>query len=560
VKRQEAPRWSGAGSLFESESNWNNGGLVIFSIFRARRHVAARGAPKTRPGLETLEDRKLPSVDVSLAAQGLAFSDTSCSCEPPDPGVAAGPTTVVDAVNTAIAYYDKDTGARTFEQELPAFFNPLGGVLHLTDPVVSYDELTGQFVLGILDTNSASASRFDFAVSNDSDPNDGWSYYRYDMNDDIGGFDYADYPKIGYNADAWVVSFNMFPTSGPNHVDTLSIDKATRTGYRFVVPGDTAHYTMAPATMHDANPGDPIYFVEAGINGGSAIKVDTLANELSDNPTLTTTNVPVAAYSNPPNAAQPGGTVNTDDDRVFDAALRDGLLVAAHTVRASATVAHARWYEFNVLGGRPATLFKSGEIDQGAGVSTYFPTIDINAQKHLGMTFMESSSTENMSMYVTGLTPTHLLTGMQTPALTLAGTGRYTGTRAGDYSAATVDATDGVSFWATTEYKGSSFWNTGLAHFTVSPPSESNPVFGQLPAPVDVLGFPMDSPSNPNGSSAGAVPPVPGASERSVASGVLSDPAPVQARPARRDSALPLLVRLLDDTRPGDGLDAESRL
>jgi hypothetical protein len=432
----------------------------------------------------------LLSVDVSLAVPGLGYADTNCTCEPPDTIAAAGPTTVVEMINSAIAYYDKDTGVRTFKQEMNSFFSPLGGVLTLSDPVVVYDELAGKFAVGMLDYNTTNRTRFDFAVSNDADPTDGWTYARYDMNDHVGGsFDFADYPRLGYNADAWVVSFNMFPGLANvfDHVQTLSIAKTDLTGYQYVVPGGTSHFTMAPAAMHDARPGEPMVFVEAArAPSATAIQVDQLSDELSDVPTLTSTSIPVTPYSNPPHAAQPGSVaINTDDDRIFNAALRDGLLVAAHTVAAGTDVTHARWYEFDMTGPTP-TLHQSGEIDQGPEVSTYYPAIDINTTKTLGMTFMESSPTEDMSMYVTGRTPSRPAGTMQTPVLTHAGVASYSGTRAGDYSGLTVDPSDGVSFWAASEYKASTtvLWSTGLAHFTVSPPVGILPVPLPAPAPV----------------------------------------------------------------------------
>jgi len=54
-------------------------------------------------------------------------------------------------------------------------------------------------------------SQFDFAVSNTSDPTAGWAFRHYDMNDLVEGVaDLADFPRMGWNADAYVISFNMF--------------------------------------------------------------------------------------------------------------------------------------------------------------------------------------------------------------------------------------------------------------------------------------------------------------------------------------------------------------
>src|SRR5262249_54868239 len=229
--------------------------------------------------VEPLEPRTLLDVGLRLLTgfDGMSSVGNGCNCTPPDTDVAVGPAHVVETVNTAIAVYDKATGALRSRQEMTAFFAPLGGVLRLSDPVVSYDELSHRFVIGVLDFTPRSQSRFDFAVSNDADPTHGFTLRRYDMNDGIGGFDFADYSRLGWNADAYVVSFNMFVNDiRYDHVDTLSIDKTSLNGFRQIVPGGLVNHTLAPATMHGAQPGDPMWLVEGagGNSNGDAIGGD----------------------------------------------------------------------------------------------------------------------------------------------------------------------------------------------------------------------------------------------------------------------------------------------
>ena len=63
--------------------------------------------------------------------------------------------------------------------------------------------------------------------------------------------------------------------------------------------------------------------------------------------------------------------------------------------------AHARWYDLTTIGVAPA-LTQSGEINPGLLVSSYYPSIEVNGAGDLGMTYMQSSATEFLSMYVTG--------------------------------------------------------------------------------------------------------------------------------------------------------------
>lgn len=456
--------------------------MRFFGILGRRFTKRRAGGMKARLSLETLEMRALMSVDLFAAIDGTNQGNSSCGCTPPDTSGAAGPNQVIETVNSAFAVYDKNSGALINRRSLASLFAPLGGVQSLSDPVAMYDDINGQFVLGVLDYNQgARLSRFDLAVSNDSDPADGFYVQRYNMQDGIGSFDFADYPKAGYNADAYVFSFNMFPNGGAFHVSTLAVDKNSLQGFLHVVPGN--HATMTPASMHQSNSGDPMWFVESNQGGSSSMKVVRMTNILSNSPTYTVTNVGVPSYStNAPNPPQPGGSaisLSPDDGRVFDAAYYGGLLVGSHTI-SSGGRAQARWYEFDTTTASPS-LVQAGNVDQGAGVATFFPTIDINYNYDLGITFMESSSSEFLSMYVTGQSVNDYGSGtVQTPVQVFAGTSRYTSSRIGDYSGVNFDPADGYSFWAFNQYKGNSTWNTGIGGFGVSPNSGApNPGLGQ---------------------------------------------------------------------------------
>lgn len=445
-----------------------------------RPHATNRQAPRTRsqyrPRLEQLEDRVAPTVSVLHSFAGMNFNDTASGGEPPDTIVAAGPNHVVELVNTAIRVYDK-TGSVLSTQEPSSFFSSLGAVGQMSDPQTSYDELNHRFVVGVLDFDlpGVGRSQFDFAVSNTSDPTGGWTFRRFDMNDLVDGVaDFADYPRMGWNADAYVVSFNMFLNAATfDHVDTLSIDKSTLVGHREIVPGGLTHFTMAPATMHGAAPGSPMWLVEgAGADpGGDALPGITVRAVRMDNvlgeATFTSFPVAVTPYLNPFLALQPGGVFNTNDARILNAAWRGGRLVASQTV-AGLFAAHARWYELNTNGAVP-TLTQSGEINAGLLVSTYFPSIEVNAAGDLGLTYMQSSFRQYVSVYVTGQKLRAAPGTLQTGVLVHAGVGTYLGTRGGDYSGISVDPVDDT-FWAANEYSRSSLdlWGTWVANFAIS--------------------------------------------------------------------------------------------
>jgi hypothetical protein len=450
-----------------------------------RRHTVTAAAPrKARPAVEPLEDRLVPSISVGTNFNGLNINDSTYRVEPPDPIVAAGPNQVVELVNTAIRISDK-SGKTLFTQDLSDFFAPLHPEA-LGDPMVMFDDSVsngsgapaGRFIVGITDFNFYGRSYFDFAVSRDADPSDGFGeVHQVDMS--AGGHFLLDFPRAGFNADAYVISFNMFSPAGSqfDHVELLSIDKSTVidnnptfTSYQVASP-NKSDFTLVPAVMHGAAAGGAMYFVEeATYNGGDTVNVVTMTNVLSEQPTFTTTPIAVTSYTAPPNAAQPGGYfMRTNDSRILNAAWRDDELVAAQTV-GSGSVAQARWYQFSTAGNAP-TLVDSGQIDGGPGVSTYYPAVEIDANMDIGMVYMQSSASEYVSVYVTGRTPSDAAGTMQKPVEVAAGSDTYTANRAGDYSGISVDPSTGTSFWVASEYvpdQRVADWGTEVANFAVT--------------------------------------------------------------------------------------------
>src|SRR5262249_5505458 len=140
-------------------------------------------------------------------------------------------------------------------------------------------------------------------------------------------------------------------------------------------------------------------------------------------------------------------------------------------------ITKARWYEFDTSG--TPSLVQQGTIDPGPTVYTYKASIAINDNGDLGVTYLESSPTEFVSMYVTGQTNLDPAGTMQPPTLVQAGVDLFGSGgfgRLGDYSMVNVDPPDGT-FLAANEYAlplGSTFpsfnWGTYIAQFHITPP------------------------------------------------------------------------------------------
>jgi hypothetical protein len=286
-----------------------------------------------------------------------------------------------------------------------------------------------------------------------------------------------------------------------DHVQLVTLQKSslldrnsgTLVQYRRDLSADS-NYTLDPATMPESTAGGPLWFVEVSYTKANAIRVVKETNVLSNAPTFTPFDIAVPAYGLPPNAVQPGGRVSIGDDSMLSVNLRGRRLVAAHTVGVNGTV-RARWYEFNVGGATP-TLTQSGDINRGPGVSTYDPAIAITRTGDLGLTYMESSAKEFVSMYVTGQNLGAFPGLLQTPVMAARGQASFQGSGTiadlvGNYSGIAVDPQTGA-FWAVSAYatlRGPDNWGTWITSFSMVWPAAAKtpPADALAPAASDTF-------------------------------------------------------------------------
>ena len=429
--------------------------------------------------------------------------------EPPDTAGAAGPSCYVESVNLEITIYSpKGTGATAVMDNGDHFFHTVGGLPYasansrLIDLSMSYDELIGRFVMVVIDEDSTFNGTNPFysyllvAASKSSNPTTltsaDWNFYYIDTTE-LNKF--TDYPgNLGYNADAFIVTLNMF--GAPNgHEQIVAINASdlangvTQASLHYYRT-DTATGVLLgrSTTMHGSLPGDPMWFVESEGGFNSRLDVTKMSNVLSSSPTLTTTTLTVNSYGDPPPMLNPDGT---DTGRAPYARMQklagaNGTLVATHVVgiyaspNSGTTQSTIRWYVFDVSTGTPA-LRDQGEVSGGNNTYLDYPAIDVNSAGYVGLTYMRSgndSPNDYLSMYVTGRAPTDPPGTMRTSVLVPAGTGKNnykdSAFRLGDISGIHVDPSDG-SFWAVNQWATSTpgvpangNWSTAIANFVVT--------------------------------------------------------------------------------------------
>jgi hypothetical protein len=410
---------------------------------------------------------KPSGLTIGQSFDGIDFLGSNCDCLPPDTNVAVGNGFVAEAVNTQFRVWNT-SGTQLLDEPLSTLFGaPTGG-----DPYVVYDDTVNRWFINAFDSSDTGLF---LAVSNDDSPLDG--FVTYDLTN-VGGF--PDYAKPGYTKDAYFLSYNNFGTGGGN-AEIATIDKTallSGTLTYYISNPEPQFRAMPPAQLHGDTTGGTEWFVSTDGNDTgplSTMRVTKMTNYLSNSPVFTYTSVPVSTYEGAGTANQPGGTITTfPNTTTYEVQYRNGHLdTAMATAQSKDGFAYPKGliYQIDVSSGTP-TLLRQVTIDPGLGVAVQMPSVDEDSNGNFGLTWMESSSTEYLSMWVDGLNkktfkkPLTLATDV-TPN---AGFMTYN-FRIGDYSTTVLDPADGLTFWSANEYVGpngtTDIWSTHITSYTV---------------------------------------------------------------------------------------------
>ena len=334
--------------------------------------------------------------------------NNNCGCLPPDTNAAVNGTYVVETVNEEFVVFDQATGTRLFSETLDSLFSGTGQS-SLGDVYVVWDPLVNRWYVDSIDANNE--ANLLFAVSNDSNPLDGFSN-QYVIPSAAPG-DLADFPKFGYNAEYITFSANDF---GDAHAQVTVINKADALAGALIYVQLTPSYqfrALVPAQDPTATPGEPIWFVGSPYLGlgstNNVIRVTKLVDPFGA-ATFTDYYPTVDTYGGFTSGVdQPGGfgSVAANDNTTTQVFERNGELVTAFPASTAADGYYypkVHYYTLNVSSGSPV-LDTQGVVDPGYGVATFFPSAALDPSGDIGLTWMESSSSEYVSMYVGAVTP-----------------------------------------------------------------------------------------------------------------------------------------------------------
>jgi hypothetical protein len=303
---------------------------------------------------------------------------------PPDTTGAVGPGAVVEFTNGSYRCYDKSTGTLVAADPLNGFWQAAGATPAgdgAFGPRVIYDLASSRWFASAADDRTGSGNIL-LAVSNTSDPLDGWQAFSIDP-DPADTFQF-DAPALGINADGVFVCANANDGNG-NASLVLSVPKSDLTSIvpsvtncTLLFPGDpqTLGYGLQPAVDFGLSVGRGAllavdYTAFGVLDHTSVLGADTPSASLSG-----TTYIDVPATSYPPRAAQPGGAwpIDTGDDTIQSSVYKvGGSLWAVHTIDVAGR-AGLQWYEIDEA---TSTLLQSGTISD-ADYDYYCPSICAN--------------------------------------------------------------------------------------------------------------------------------------------------------------------------------------
>jgi hypothetical protein len=352
-------------------------------------------------------------------ATNFSVRDTG-SWFPADCVIAAGPSHVVVAFNSAVAIYDKQ-GTRTFISSLDGLLGATAGWKGHFDPKVVYDEGSGRFYLMALDLNlSARQSVWSVAVSITSDPMQGWYVYGQMANQwDGEGVDYEDLgfgPRAIYLTGNYISfsDWNALPPPAANHNTALWVmnkaDMLAGQAVTFWTFGDlTAEsgqqvFLTRVAQAHVAPPGGLDGFVSAWqsmANPPNTARISvwgvTLpANFPTGGPALDRRTVDVTQPAGFPNGRQSGGPARLQGDNFGAGQLslyyRNNALTIPLPV-GSGSVSAARVVQISVLSWPTISLGWQNDLTDATN-DHLWPNVAVNQRGQVGLGYYRSGPSE----------------------------------------------------------------------------------------------------------------------------------------------------------------------
>jgi hypothetical protein len=406
----------------------------------------------------------------------------------PDTMGAAGIDHFVELINGRYSVYRKSDGVKVETATLNNFWTLAGAppTGNAFDPRVLFDPHARRYYAVAVD-NGTMANNFLFAISNTSDPTQGWTGFQIDSDSDDSNW--ADFPMLGFNPEAVYVSANMAPLTAGQ----------TRMGFMHFGKADLLQSTpsIANMTMLEDVPrplGTNALSPQLAVDASNLVGLNTTLPVLMHDFSATTVHrgelnsssltnvgpVGVPAVPNPPTVDQPGPKQNLEaNDGRFSAntVLVNGEIYAVHSVDDGALAA-VRFLRIDAV---TNTVLENQTIFDPGSQATSFPSVAVNefGDVVIGVTRTGSGAGGFASSYAIVGKTVGGITTFNPPMLLKQGVSDYERlvgirNRWGDYSSTTVDPADPGIFWTSQEFVSSTdLWSTQVTELMVLQPNEA---------------------------------------------------------------------------------------
>jgi hypothetical protein len=391
---------------------------------------------------------------------------------PPDTDGAVGPNHLMVALNDGILIQSRSGATVKAKVTLDSFWGTTG----VCDPHVQYEPFNSRwiFVAASGCDNGAAANLVLVAVSQNSDPTQGWTRCSA-PGDGASAALFADFPSVGFNKTWIVVGYNMFSTTTGQFSKgrIFAYDKAD-----LYAGGSSINFTRfdglggeSPAITYD-NTLATVYLLNDlsgnssghGVVGISTI-TGTLGSEMfTENTSLVST---VNAWEDLPltnsgsDFLPQSGTaqlIQGNDSRILKVVYRNGSLWASHTVFLPAGTGNrsaAQWWQLSPTG----TIQQFGRVDDSSGVNFYaFPTLAVNKNNDMLLGYSHYSASIFAEAAYSFRAATDPANTLQSSTVLKTGEASYfkdfsgSQNRWGDFSNTVVDPANDLDIWTIQEY------------------------------------------------------------------------------------------------------------
>lgn len=460
-------------------------------------------------------DAGAPIIDKSIAG-----INNNYGIAPPDTYGDVGPDHYFQIVNLGFAIWNKEGTKIYGPVDNITLWSGFPGPWSSTndgDPVVLYDEYADRWVASQFALpNYPNGPFYELvAVSKTGDPTGAWNRYAFQFDD------MPDYPKFGVWPDGYYLTVNQFESGSGNWLGAAvaildrdaMINGDAEATMVFLEMG-TSVGSLLPADADGAvqpTAGSPAKVVELAAASLKMWNVSVDWNNIENSTIDYIGSLPVEYYStNGISITQPGTgqKLSTLADRLmYRLQYRNfgeyEVMLTNHTVKADdAGHAGIRWYEMRNYGNGWA-LYQQGTYAPFDGNSRWMGSIAMNDNGDIALGFSVSGSSTYPEIRCV-MQSVDTLEGkgvMDVDEIVLkSGLKSQTGVdRWGDYSSMTVDPSDGMTFWYTTEYSNGNWnWRTHINSFFYVQPLIADFITEETEIPVgESIDFVDNSTGNP---------------------------------------------------------------